>query len=688
MTKSHHPRRRWATALIATALTAPLLLGGATAAWAAVEPAAHPAADVPDLAEIAGDPPVGDTEADRPETAADTAPPAGLAPGDDENPQSPLNFSVSTPDLPDFATWYDAPINVVATASSRIGADVLIEWSTTGAQNGSGTSSNGRISLPITATGVTVVTVSAVDSEGNSGGPVSRTIRIDPTPPVVTIISPTIGAVHAGEPFVVEYTCEDPESGVRLCDMTLDGIQVKSGDTFTPTRTGTHYIQPHAWNHAYAYTSVTQLVMVVEEDVTPPDFTMSTDPAAVWHRGPVDVILTAWEPVGDAGVRSVEYRPVVDGVPGTWVTVAGRTTTVVAAREGANVFEARATDWFGNVSPSRTYTFRVDSTAPGVEVNLPVDGLLVEPGAELALEYSCTDTLSGVAECDGPVEDGELLDTSEEGTFEVVVRAVDRAGNETRVVRHYTVAEPDRVDPTIDFGVVSPDHGDWYHTAPDVTVYGQDATGIRVIAWELVHPDGQTEIGSSEGVSSIFLPASYFGEGVSTLRVTAVDLAGNEAEREFVLRVDGTAPTVTITAPGNAPALRAAVDEFPQGSTVPFTFDCADAVSGVASCESSVGATLPTGSLGTFTATVTVVDRAGHRTVEELEYTVVAADEPQPGSGSGSGSGTGGGTAGGGVPALASTGSEATVATILLALGLVAVGAIAAGSALMIRRGR
>ena len=65
------------------------------------------------------------------------------------------------------------------------------------------------------------------------------------------------------------------------------------------------------------------------------------------------------------------------------------------------------------------------------------------------------------------------------------------------------------------------------------------------------------------------------------------------------MRVDGDAPQVTVTSPTQ-------IVEFAQGEVVPFVFTCADDVSGVASCESSVGANLPTSVLGEA-----LVDSAG-----------------------------------------------------------------------------
>ncbi|HET8897119.1 MAG TPA: hypothetical protein VFN04_07605, partial [Protaetiibacter sp.] len=136
------------------------------------------------------------------------------------------------------------------------------------------------------------------------------------------------------------------------------------------------------------------------------------------------------------------------------------------------------------------------------------------------------------------------------------------------------------------------------------------------------------------------------------------------------------APQVTVTSP-------AQIVEFEQGEVVPFEFTCADDLSGVASCESSVGANLPTDQLGDALVTIVAVDVAGQSATVELTYTVVPAANPAPGGGNG------GGVTGSGAPRLASTGADsAAFGWAILALGLLVVGGVAIGSVSVVRRGR
>src|SRR5690606_40286554 len=135
-----------------------------------------------------------------------------------------------------------------------------------------------------------------------------------------------------------------------------------------------------------------------------------------------------------------------------------------------------------------------------------------------------------------------------------------------------------------------------------------------------------TSSGSRSGVEKLTVAGTNFPDGVSTLRIHAVDALGNASDAKYTVRVDGDAPQVTVTSPTQ-------IVEFAQGEVVPFVFTCADDVSGVASCESSVGANLPTSVLGEALVTIVAVDVAGQSTTVELAYTVVPAADPAPGGG-------------------------------------------------------
>lgn len=690
MTETTNPRRRWASALIATTVALPLLLGGAaTAAWSATgEPGdTTDTAGIPEAApEAATLPDPADDPAEEPAAATPETPTAVAAGPDDpqvastnDPQQSPITLTVDLPDLKGQATWYGSAVEVGVSAISRIGASTTIAWSTSGAQTGSGQEAGPGVTLPITAPGLTRITVQAFDDEGNATEPVTRSIKIDLTTPIVQLLNPPAPVYRVGDSYTPDPACEDPESGLALdggwCDTRIGIRSLSDGQTYDFTVVGTFSVSVVALNNAWERSELSYgTIRVVEGESDAPAIDIQAPaPTAGWWNGPVEVTLVGDDGDG-SGVARVEYRTFDGGVPGAWTAIEGTSGTFTTAGEGDNRYQVRAVDWFGNVGIAETVSFPTDATAPVVTVTGPDDGVTVEIGDELALEFSCADALSGLVSCGGTVDDGELLDTTEAGTFEAVVRAVDQAGNVTRVVRSYTVVAPDTTAPVVTFEAGTPEASGWFHVTPDVVIGATDAN-LRAIEWSVVGPHGHTFNGGEEGVASIRLPADLFGEGIWTLRATATDAAGNASDAEFVLRVDGIAPTVTIDAPANTTNSLVARRDFARGEVVPFEFTCTDGNSGIATCESSVGDVLPTDELGTFVARVIAVDHAGHRTERTLEYTVVDA----PASGGGSGRD---------VPTLAQTGSATAPMTALLALGMLAVGAAAAGSVIMVRRGR
>lgn len=657
-------------ALLATTTAVPLVLGGyAAAASASAEAPEAPPAPAAAAASVEAPEPPEPLVAAAPPQLAELVPTATST--DDPDPQSPITLTVTAPELDGFL-WYGETIKVTARAVSRIGSDTTVRWSTSGAQTGSGESAGGAV-IPITANGATTVTVEAFDDEGNGAEPVSRTFKVDTTVANMTLITPSRPVYRLGETVVLQYSCDDPESGIASCGGTiLDGSARPNGTEVVLDTLGTFASHVYSKNGAGVFaTSADHTFRVIADEDVAPTVEVQAPPAANgWWSGPITVGLLGQDGDG-SGVTRIEYRTFDGGVPGAWVSVPGAYATFPTAGEGDNRYQVRAVDWFGNVGAAQTVSFPTDATPPAVTVSLPDAGVTVERGEELVLDFGCTDARSGIEVCEAPVADGAALDTSELGTFEVLVRAVDAAGNETRVVRSYTVAEADADGPTVDFRAKAPEASGWHFFGPDVTVTASDASEMDIIGWQIVTASGVYTTGSRSRVDELVVAGHDFPQGVSTLRVHAVDVHGNATDAEFLVRVDGDAPNVEVTSPSG-------VTRFEQGQVVPFAFSCTDDASGVERCESSVGATIPTSALGEQLVTITAVDVAGQTTTVELAYTIVPAVGPAPG----------GGTTTGGAPVLASTGAGSPALWAVLALGLLVVGGVAIGSVSVVRRGR
>jgi Tol biopolymer transport system component len=152
---------------------------------------------------------------------------------------------------------------------------------------------------------------------------------------------------------------------------------------------------------------------------------------------------------------------------------------VDTATAGRHTFTVRATDVEGRTSTATVSYEVLDFFAPEVIVRTPAHGAEYEVGQTVEVDYECLDEPggSGVALCDGELQDGQPLDTSEAGSFTVHFWTVDRADNVAQTSVTYRVA--DRTPPTIT--IESPPEGAVYVLGASVVAsYScEDATSCR-----------------------------------------------------------------------------------------------------------------------------------------------------------------------------------------------------------------
>jgi sugar lactone lactonase YvrE len=161
------------------------------------------------------------------------------------------------------------------------------------------------------------------------------------------------------------------------------------------------------------------------------------DPPAVsgWNRTPVTVTLTATDDMDGCGVAEIRYS--VNGGPET--VVPGDTALVHLAAEGVTSITFFAVDAAGNAEAPSTHVVRIDLTPPAVVIAQPADGAVFLLRQPVAAHYVCSDALSEVASCTGPVPMGAPLDTSAVGPHAFTVTARDVAGNAATLTHHYAV---------------------------------------------------------------------------------------------------------------------------------------------------------------------------------------------------------------------------------------------------------
>jgi Ca2+-binding RTX toxin-like protein len=415
----------------------------------------------------------------------------------------------------------------------------------------------------------------------------------DPTAPTVEVTSPAEGATfHPGDEPIADFGCtDDPQGmGIESCEGDVASgapLDLSFGEhTFTVTGTDGFGNDTVVTRH-YSVT-----------DVVDPTATV-TAPAvgAVYERG--DAVVADFGCADDlAGigldtcVADLEYGAAID------TTTSGRFT-----------FTVTATDLDGNDhTVVRQYTV-ADHGRPSVSVRSPGQGWIIDHTQQLAADFTCADEEhgSGIESCVGDVANGAQVPIGL-GEHEFTVTATDRLGNETEVVREYTVVdatpptatlERPADDATFDRGeIVQADYG-----CRDV----RGGSGIRSCAGDV--PNGGAIDTSTSGDHSF--------------RLVATDRYGNETSVVHDYSVTDTIdPTVTITAPAEG----ATID---QGTVLAANYGCADDLGGVGidTCvgDADFGAAIGTAELGPHTFTVTATDLAGNSITEVHHYTVEAA---------------------------------------------------------------
>ena len=352
-------------------------------------------------------------------------------------------------------------------------------------------------------------------------------------------------------------------------------------------------------------------------DVTPPAVTVDLgSPRNGWYHSAEEITVRATD--AESGLFAIYIY-----IPGSAIEYRSDVARPPALPDGKYALRFWARDNAGNFAADRTELVGVDSTPPGIVWTDPLPAV-IHQGDAVPLHYSCWDDTSGIESCVAPVADGGLLDTSTVGDHRVPLTAVDAAGNTASAERAYTVLPDPR--PTVTAHVPAPRTGGWYtddSVAVALAAHAGEPTSTAVLRWRTT---GAQQSASDPDAREAATTVTVSTEGVTTVSVQAVDDRGRTSDWQDVpIRIDRTAPTIAWD-----PAIERPIRV---GELVPFEVTCADALSGVATCETSLaGDPLPTADEGVFTVLVTAADAAGNVDIVPFRYEVVAAD-PAPGPG-------------------------------------------------------
>jgi large repetitive protein len=390
--------------------------------------------------------------------------------------------------------------------------------------------------------------VKAIDAAVASD-PASHTWTIDLTAPETTIdsapgdpsndSSPTF-AFSASEPGAT-FECELDGGGYAACGSprTYPGPLADGPHTFKVKSTD-----------AAGNANLTEATHAWTIDTTAPATTIDVAPADPSN----DSTPTFEFSSSEAGST---FQCKLDS--GSFATCVSPKSVSVSA--GMHTFSVRATDAAGNVGPTASYTWTVDTTAPAMpqlrsKPPNPSNDPMPKFSWEVAVGVTYVCSVDGISEI---CTSGNNVGPLSEGPHTFEVRAKDAAGNlSAPATWNWTVdlTPPGGVTGTPDR---APDANGWYKHGVTVVFTSTDPTATCTPPITYAGPDDESV----------------------TVAGTCTDPATNHTNATVLLKYDGTAPMNVSGAPTGTP-----INGW-YASPVVVTFTGTDATSGIQSCTAA-----------------------------------------------------------------------------------------------------
>jgi RHS repeat-associated protein len=377
--------------------------------------------------------------------------------------------------------------------------------------------------------GLNTITIVTTDAAGNQTK-VTRTVRRDTQPPVLTISSPIDSSITNLQSITVSGIAAD--STTVTLNINGNSVTVGTGGVFSYQLSvveGMNTITAVATDAAGNKTTVTR---TVRRDNQPPALVITQ---------PLDGLITNQITVTVIGTVTDEtsVRVMINGNPIN-LEQGGVIHSTISLAEGLNTITIIAKDTVNNQT-TVTRTVKRDTQSPIVNLTSPIDSLITSQ-LNVTVSGTVVDSTAVTLTINGnnvPVGVGGVFSyqlSVAEGMNTIIAVATDAAGNQSTVRR--TVRRDTQV-PIVDLRLPI----DNFITNQQTVVVSGTVTDSTAVT--LTINGAAVQVGTG-GVFSYQLPVV---EGLNTISVVATDAVGNQTTIERSVRRDSTPPIITIISP-------------------------------------------------------------------------------------------------------------------------------------------
>ncbi len=294
--------------------------------------------------------------------------------------------------------------------------------------------------------GMHTLEIIATDYSGNVGTSTVVFYVVDDydyDAPVIAVAAPTAGDYSCTQDITLEFSVEDPGSGIGWMEATLDGDAVTSGQVLNLAgySLGSHTFQIVATDNTNN-TSTETVVFQVVDNVAP--VVAIAEPTARDYSYAEDITLAF--SATDECTASPLIAAALDGIAIT----NGEVIDLFDYDFGAHTLEVQAQDAANTTTESVTFQV-VDDVPPVVVITQPhpAEEYHYYEGETVHIEFAATDEKSAIATIEAdvngePVVNGDVLLSPElgEGAHTLTVTATDNAGNTTTEQRVFSIDDP------------------------------------------------------------------------------------------------------------------------------------------------------------------------------------------------------------------------------------------------------